>query len=166
MATVSLPGGIWGWTAYEDRDRTRAIERWGIPQDVEAEPSIESCIPLNLNINSLHLSLNTFSSRPTVFKLNPDIARISFFLFSRCTTLDYSNISFLFTNSIIYIEIWHIYFWLVPCDLRRHRHPPIPNVTVANSKSQPRGACQLDTIHIACVGRGAQRTNITWSAKE
>jgi hypothetical protein len=76
----------------------RAIERWGIPQDVAAEPSIDSRIPLNPK-HELSLSLSQNVPFEThCFKLNPDIARISFFPFSRCTTLDYSNISFLFTN--------------------------------------------------------------------
>jgi hypothetical protein len=55
---ITCPRGIRGWPAYEDRDRTRAIERWGIPQDVDAkqERTSISRIPLNVNINSLSLA--------------------------------------------------------------------------------------------------------------
>jgi hypothetical protein len=55
---ITCPRGIWGWPAYEDRDRTRAIKCWGIPQDVEAERerTLISRMPLNSNIQ-LSLSL-------------------------------------------------------------------------------------------------------------
>jgi hypothetical protein len=82
VATVSPPGGIWGWPAYEDRDRTRAIKRWGIPQDVDAERERTSIsrIPLKSNI-TLSISRSTLSIRDPLFQIKPSSARISFFLF-------------------------------------------------------------------------------------
>jgi hypothetical protein len=57
----------------------RAIERWGIPQDIDAEPSIESRIPLNSK-HELSLSLaQHFLFENHCFKLNPNIAFLSFF---------------------------------------------------------------------------------------
>ncbi len=109
---ITYPRGIWGWLAYEDRDRTRAIEPREIPQDVNAERKCTSISRMHLTrtYNSLYLSLNSFLFKTfSCFKFNPvSHAFISFF--SRCTTLEYSDISFyLFTNLIIYIEIWQLY---------------------------------------------------------
>ncbi len=84
-----LPEGYSGVTAYKDRDRTRAIERWGIPQDVdtERERTSISSIPLNSNIQ-LSISCSTLSLRdpflPVLERIfNYDqISQISFFLYN------------------------------------------------------------------------------------
>jgi hypothetical protein len=109
---ITSPRGIQGWPAYEDRDRKRAIERWEIPQDVDAERerTLISHMPLNSNINSLYLSLNTFSSRPFLLVLEQifiydQISQISFFLYNAWS---FKYFFFFFTILIIYIEIWHI----------------------------------------------------------
>jgi hypothetical protein len=80
---ITRPRGIRGWPAREDRDRTRAIKPRGIPQDVNAERERTSISRMHLTrtYNSLYLSLNSFSSRPFVLQIQPNIARISFFLF-------------------------------------------------------------------------------------
>ncbi len=103
--------GIRGWTVCKNRNTTRAIKHRGIPQDVDAvrERTSISRIPLNSNINSLYLSLNTFSLRPflPVLKwifLYDQISQISFFLYNAWS---FEYFLFLFTNFIIYIEIWH-----------------------------------------------------------
>ncbi len=107
---ITCPRGIRGWPAYKDRDRTRAIERWGIPQDVDAkrERTLISRIPLNSNIQ-LSLSLAQHFPFETLFTrswanihLWPNIA--NFFLSLQCSIV--WIFLFLFTNLIIYIEIW------------------------------------------------------------
>ncbi len=110
---ITCPRGIRGWPAYEDRDRTRAIERWGIPQDVNAERAyINITYTLELEHNSLYLLLNTFSSRPfsTRSRANihlwPNIA--NFFHFVQ-RSIFRIFLFFSFTNLIIYIEIWHVW---------------------------------------------------------
>jgi hypothetical protein len=113
------PGVLGGWPAYEDRDRTRAIEWWGIPQDVNAESSIDITHTLELKIHDLSLSLaQHFLFETHCFKLNPSIARISFFLFSLYSMDRYSSpiyeaiFSWLNITKklfyIFYIEIWQI----------------------------------------------------------
>jgi hypothetical protein len=104
---ITSPRGIWGWPAYKDRDRRRAIKRWGIPQDVDAEREHTSIshMPLNLNITPLYLSLNTFSSRPFLLVLErifiyDQISQISSFF----TTLDRSYISFSFLRFFNYLH--------------------------------------------------------------
>jgi hypothetical protein len=92
--------GYLGWPAYQDRDRTRAIERWGIPQDVDAEPSIESRKPLNSNI-TLSISRSTLSLWDPLFQIKPSSARISFFLFLSVQRSIVWIFPFLFTNLII-----------------------------------------------------------------
>jgi hypothetical protein len=63
---------------------------------------------LNLNIQlSLSLAQQFLFETFSCFKLNPVLHTFLSF-FSCCTTLKYSDISFLFTNLIIYIEIWQI----------------------------------------------------------
>ncbi len=110
VATVLLPGGIRGWTAYEDRDRTRAIKRWGIPQDVDAKPSIESHIPLNSK-HELSLSLaQHFPSETIVFQIEPQYCTHFFPSFLAVQCSNGRIFFFLFTNLIIYIKIWHIYY--------------------------------------------------------
>ncbi len=105
-----LPGGIRGWPAYEDRDRTRAIERWGIPQDVYAERTSISRISLNWNIQ-LSLSLAQHFLFETLFtrsRANIHLWRniANFFLSVQRSII--RIFIFLFTNLIIYIVIWHI----------------------------------------------------------
>ncbi len=92
---ITCPRGIRGWPACEDRDRTRAIKCWEIPQDIDAEPerTLISRMHLNQTYNSLHLSLNTFSSRPFVLQIK-SISHAFLSFFSRCTTLARSNNSF------------------------------------------------------------------------
>ncbi len=99
VATVSLArGGIRGWPVCQDRDRTRAIESWGIPQDVDAECEHISISRILLNSNiqlslslAQHLLFETlfywFSSKYSVMTKYRKF--LSFF-----TTLDRSNISF------------------------------------------------------------------------
>ncbi len=88
---ITRPRGIRGWPAYKDRDRKRAIERWGIPQDVDAkrERTSISRIPLNSNIQ-LSLSLAQHFLFETLFTrsqanihLWPNIA--NFFLSVQCS---------------------------------------------------------------------------------
>ncbi len=103
---ITCPRGIRGWPAYEDRDKTRAIERWGNPQDVDAERECTSISRMHLTqtYNSLSLAQHFLFETFSCFKLNPILhAFLSFF--SRCTTLEYF---FLFLHLIIYIKIWHI----------------------------------------------------------
>jgi hypothetical protein len=87
-----VPGarnGYWitarGYSGVDQRTKTeteRAIERWGISQDVNAESSIDITHTLELKIHDLSLSLaQHFLFETHCFKLNPDNARISFFLF-------------------------------------------------------------------------------------
>jgi hypothetical protein len=109
VATVSPPGGIWGWPAYKDRDRTRAIERWGIPQDVDAEPSIDITHTLELETWTLSISCSTLSLwDPSCFKLNPVAHAFLSFFFLLYNAWSFEYFLFLFMNSIIYIEIWHL----------------------------------------------------------
>jgi hypothetical protein len=121
---ITRPRGIRGWPACEDRDRTRAIERWGIPQDVDAkrERTSISRIPLNSN-TQLSLSLAQHFLFETLFThsranihLWPNIAKFLSF----CTALNHLNISFslyefhylhrnLTTNIHTYVLIYYIY---------------------------------------------------------
>jgi hypothetical protein len=119
---ITCPRGIWGWPAYKDRDRTRAIERWGIPQDVDAEGERTSIsrIPLNSNINSLSLSI----SRSTLslwdlflpvleqIFIYDQISQISFFLYNARL---FEYFFFSLRILIIYIEIRHISFGFCLC---------------------------------------------------
>ncbi len=76
---ITCPRGIRGWPVYEDRDRTRAIERWGIPQDVDAKRTSISHIQLSPSLAHYFL-FETFST----LKLKPlSHAFLSFF--SPCT---------------------------------------------------------------------------------
>jgi hypothetical protein len=98
VATVSLTRGVFGVTGIRrHRDRTRAIKRWGIPQDVDAkrERALISRIPLNSNLNSLYLSLNTFSSRP-FYSFSSKYSFMTKYrkFLSFFTTLDHSKIPF------------------------------------------------------------------------
>jgi hypothetical protein len=128
---ITCPRGIRGWPAYKDRDRTRAVKRWGIPQDVDAERerTLISRMPLNSNINSLYLLLNTFSSRPFLPVLErifiyDQISQISFFLYN-AQLFEYffffsTNFNYLHQNLtlpvleriFIYDQISQIYFFL------------------------------------------------------
>jgi hypothetical protein len=101
-----LPEGYLGWPAYKDRDRTRAIKRWGIPQDVDAEREHQYHAYPWTRTKTLFISSSTLPLWDlSCFKLNP-LSHAFLSLFSRCTTLNCLNISFLFTNLIIYIKIW------------------------------------------------------------
>jgi hypothetical protein len=81
------PGVLGGWPAYEDRDRTRAIERWGISQDVNAESSIDITHTLELEIHDLSLSLiQHFLFKTRLFQIEPQYRTHFFLSFSRCTT--------------------------------------------------------------------------------
>jgi hypothetical protein len=80
------------------------MERWGIPQDVDAEHERTpiSLMPLNSNIQ-LSLSLAQHFLFETIkLQIKPGIARISFFLYN---ARSFEYFLFLFTNFIIYIEI-------------------------------------------------------------
>ncbi len=94
VATVSLARGVFGgWTACEDRDRTRAIKPWGIPQDVDAVRDRTSISHMHLN-SYIQLSLSLaqqFLFKTFVLQIQTNIARISFFLFSlyNAQTLEY-----------------------------------------------------------------------------
>jgi hypothetical protein len=94
---ITCPRGIRGWPACEDRDRTRAIEPRGIPQDVDAvrERTLISRMHLTQTYNSLYLLLNTFSLRPFVLQIKP-ISHAFLSFFYRCTTLEYFFIFFEF----------------------------------------------------------------------
>ncbi len=66
---------------------------------------------LELEHNSLYLSLNTFSSRLLLLVLErifiyDQISQISFFLYN---ARSFKYLSFSFMNLIIYIKIWHIW---------------------------------------------------------
>jgi hypothetical protein len=109
---ITCPRGIWGWRAYEDRDRTRAIERWGIPQDVDAERTSISRLQLSLSLAQYFLFETFFT-----LKLKP---LLHAFL-SSCTTSSVpwarfsSQYSFItkyckFYFLQIYIKIWHTRF--------------------------------------------------------
>jgi hypothetical protein len=75
------PPGVFGVTGVRRQRQKRAIECWGIPQDVNAESSIDITHTLELEIQ-LSLSLaQHFLFGTHCFELNPSIARISFFLF-------------------------------------------------------------------------------------
>jgi hypothetical protein len=107
---ITCPRGIRGWPAYEDRDRKKAIKRWGIPQDVDAEPSIHITHTLELE-HKLSLSLaQHFLFQTIVLQMKPGVARISFFLFLMYNAQLFEYFLFLFANLIIYIEIWHASF--------------------------------------------------------
>ncbi len=105
---ITRPRGIQGWPAYEDRDKKRAIEPRGIPQDVDAEHerALKSRMHSTWTYNSLYLSLNSFSSRPFVLQIKPISHAILFFFFA----VQRSNVRifpFLFLkNLIFYIEMW------------------------------------------------------------
>jgi hypothetical protein len=120
---ITRPRGIRGWPAYEDRDRMRAIKRWGIPQDVDAERERTSIsrMPLNLNIQ-LSLSLAQHFLFETLFThslanvhLWRNIANL--FLSVQCSIV--RIFLFLFTNLIIYnlpdsqahreLRPWHVW---------------------------------------------------------
>ncbi len=95
---ITSPRGIWGWPAYKDRDRMRATERWGIPQEVDAERERTSIsrTPLNSNIQ-LSLSLAQDFLFETLFY--SFLSKYSFMtkyrkFLSICTTLDWSKIPF------------------------------------------------------------------------
>jgi hypothetical protein len=107
--------GIQGWPACEDSDRTRAVQRWRIPQDVDAERERTSIsrIPLNSNINSLYLSLNSFSSRPfySFSSKYSFMTNYRKFLFFFCTMLDRSNISFSLLWILLFTSKSDIYTW-------------------------------------------------------
>jgi hypothetical protein len=90
------PGVYGGWTAYEDRDRTRAIKRWGIPQDVDAEPSITHTLELE---HKLSLSLaQHFLFETHCFKLNPVAHAFLSFFFLAVQRSIIQIFLFLFTN--------------------------------------------------------------------
>jgi hypothetical protein len=77
------------------------------PKTLTPSSSIDITRTLELEHTTLSISRSTLSLRdPSCFKLNP-VTHAFLSFFSQCTTLDRSNISFLFTNLIIYIEIWH-----------------------------------------------------------
>jgi hypothetical protein len=112
---ITCPRGIRGWPVYEDRDRTRAIERWGIPQDVDAKRTSISHIQLSPSLAHYFL-FETFST----LKLKPlSHAFLSFF--SRCTISFVRRAPFLKQISTwlnitkfflqFYIEIWQILFF-------------------------------------------------------
>jgi hypothetical protein len=77
---ITRPRGIRGWLAYKDRDRTRAIKRWGIYSPRRWRQA-RARIPL-LEYTTLSISRPTVSLRDLfVLQIQPNIARISFFLF-------------------------------------------------------------------------------------
>jgi hypothetical protein len=111
---ITCPRGIRGWLAYEDIDRTRAIERWGILQDADAEHERTSIsrIPLNSNIQlslslAQHFLFETFLLVLEQIFIYDQISQTSFFLYN---AQSFEYLFFSFTNFIIYIKIWHIVY--------------------------------------------------------
>jgi hypothetical protein len=74
---ITCPRGIRGWTAYKDRDRTRAIKCWGIPQDVDAKRTSISRLQLSLSLAQYFLF-------ETIFTLK--LKSLSHAFLSFCTT--------------------------------------------------------------------------------
>jgi hypothetical protein len=111
-----LPEGYSGVTGVRRQRRTRAIERWGIPQDVDAERerTLISRMPLNSNIQ-LSLSLAQhflFETLLLVLErifIYDQISQISFYLYNA------RSFRYFFFSSRIYLEylqfeIWHVYY--------------------------------------------------------
>ncbi len=97
---ITCPRGIRGWPAYKDRDRTRAIERWGIPRDVgaERERSLISRNTLELEHTTLSISRSTLSLQDPFYSFSSEYSFMTKYrkFLSICTTLDRSNIFFFF----------------------------------------------------------------------
>jgi hypothetical protein len=103
------PRGIWGVNGVQRQRQNKSNRTLGnSPKRWRRAQALIPRIPLNSKCNSLYLSLNTFSSRPF----------LCFILITYCTHFFLSFLAvqrsivwispFLFTNLIIYIEIWHI----------------------------------------------------------
>ncbi len=98
VATVSLTqgvfGGDWRTKTETEREQSNAGE---FPQDGDAEHehTLISRIPLNSNINSLYLLLNTFSLRP-FYSFSSEYSFMTKYrkFLSFFTTLDRSKIHF------------------------------------------------------------------------
>jgi hypothetical protein len=80
-----------GYLGVDQRTKTETEQEQSnggeFPKTLTPSRASISRIPLNSKYTiSLYLSLNTFLFETHCFKLNPDIARISFFLFFCCTT--------------------------------------------------------------------------------
>jgi hypothetical protein len=122
VATVSLARGVFGGDRRTKTETER--EQWNageFPKTLTPSASIHQyhACPWTWTYNSLYLK--TFSSRPFLPVLErifiyDQISQISFF-----TTLDRSNIFFSSLQIlIIYIEIWHLFFWIFFfCNCRR-----------------------------------------------
>jgi hypothetical protein len=95
VATVSPPEGYSGVNGLRRQRENESNQTLGnSPRCWRRAWASISRIPLNSNINSLCLSLNTFSLRPFfVLQIKPILHAFLSFL-SRCTTLDCWNISF------------------------------------------------------------------------
>jgi hypothetical protein len=78
---ITSPRGIWGWPACENRDRTRAIERWGIPPRCwrRARAYIDITHALVLEHTTLSISRSTVSLRDLfVLQNSTNIPRFAF----------------------------------------------------------------------------------------
>jgi hypothetical protein len=97
--------GVFGGERCTKTETVREQSNAGeFPKTLRPSRASNHAYPWTQNMNSLYLWLNTFPSRPSCIKLNPDIARISFFPFSHCSTLDYSNTSLLFFTNFNYLH--------------------------------------------------------------